>query len=754
MAELAVTMMMGPVHADRGRQLWRSGAVQRLEAAADGSLSAQVRDGASVYGVTLRLSQERDLPRVTGFCQCRQFPCAHTAAAVFAALDQAGPPDLMGTAGDETDDGEVDYEEVCAALEQMTVAQMRMIAQRRGWSLKGTLKDDLVTQTAEYLLAGNNQPEWLKGLQADERNLLAALHTLFGLDGDNAFSIEQSHLELAWKNLVALDRKVDKGRLLMAREGLQQYGILYPCQEHFGPAPHYHTLTPLVDETLPLTPIGTHLKKLASFEISRTAAPPLPYLQQVAHMAQHVAAGQTLRLAAPVWEAHPRAAELPWVGRWPHVASEVDKQANVPPYQLNYRPPTLLVPLNPTLLATDSLGPLLQVIPDQHQLETLVFTLLVAGVLRPREENGLEIVLDEMVWNEVVALPPPEQFLALFSTWLHSHGDMVDVRRLLRDQPELRLWRLAQLEVSFDNFLEDLREARHLLVRLLRGLAYQPTAGSSWYSLNSLLEKVGEWRPDCYHTFTAPTQWGFQRAGRNLSYHDQQAWRSTYGRMIQAVLSGPLYWMGLVNLSLATGRQKPRSDQPVTREILGFQLTEVGRWVLAPHLYEPPAQVRNLKEEKGSITWLGKDTVQVKPGQGVARSFGLLSRLGEATGQPFTYRLTGPGLEAAFAQGQRPADLARQLAEEGAPLPAANLAYLEELYGRYGHIHLYEGLTVIELADDMALAELRAAGLLGDALVHEFSPRLIVIKESEVDGLVEKLIGRSYTPRVVDGRVQ
>ncbi|MEW5987508.1 MAG: hypothetical protein AB1791_12815 [Chloroflexota bacterium] len=751
MAEMVVTMMVGPVHAGRGQQLWRSGAVTEWGIDPNGNLTAAIRDGVNSYRVNLQVGQGRNLPTITGFCQCRQFPCAHAAAALFAVLSQVTPSAMDELDEFEAQDDEDEYEQVSQVLQQLTVAQMRMMAQRRGWPLKGTLKEDIVSQTAEYLLAENNQAEWLKGLRADERNLLAALHILFGLDGDSTFSIEQSHLDLAWKNLVALDGKVDAARLLTAREGLQQYGVLYACHQHFGPGQHYHTLTTLAEETLPLAPIGLHLKKLATHEIGRVVAPPMPYLQQLAYLVQYVAAGQTLELTPPASETHPRAAELSWVGTWPHVAAEVDKHANTPPYQLSYRPPTLTVPLKPTLLTTSSLSSLLPVIPDQYQLESMVFTLLSAEVLRLQELSRPEIILDEAAWNELAALAPPDQFLTLFSDWFYS-ADLGEVRWLLRDQPELRLWRLVQPEVDFDSFLEDLREARQLLVRFLRSLAQQPTAASSWYSLNSLLELLWQWRPTCYHTFTTTTQWGFQRAGRSFSSNDQQAWRSTYGRMIQALLEGPLYWMGLVNLSQGTGHQKPRPGQPASRELVGFQLTEVGRWALAPQLYKLPDPVRNIKEEKGAITWLDQETVQVKPGQGVTRAFSLLSRLGEATGQPFTYRLAGPGLEVAFAQGQRPADLARQLAEGGAPLPATSLAHLEQLYDRYGQIHLYEGLTVIELADDMALPELRASGLLGDALVHEFSPRLVVIKESEADSLVEKLIGRGHTPRVVDGR--
>ena len=59
-----------------------------------------------------------------------------------------------------------------------------------------------------------------------------------------------------------------------------------------------------------------------------------------------------------------------------------------------------------------------------------------------------------------------------------------------------------------------------------------------------------------------------------------------------------------------------------------------------------------------------------------------------------------------------------------------------------------ENMTVLELADDLALREVLANTDLKDHIVHQFSPRLVVIEDSAVDKLVEELVKKGYTPRV------
>ena len=66
----------------------------------------------------------------------------------------------------------------------------------------------------------------------------------------------------------------------------------------------------------------------------------------------------------------------------------------------------------------------------------------------------------------------------------------------------------------------------------------------------------------------------------------------------------------------------------------------------------------------------------------------------------------------------------------------------------YGQLHLYEDLTLVELADDYVLQELLVSTSLHENLIYTFSPRLVAIHSHAVESLVQEMEKRGYTPRV------
>ena len=62
----------------------------------------------------------------------------------------------------------------------------------------------------------------------------------------------------------------------------------------------------------------------------------------------------------------------------------------------------------------------------------------------------------------------------------------------------------------------------------------------------------------------------------------------------------------------------------------------------------------------------------------------------------------------------------------------------------YGLLHVYEDITVIELADEYALQELLASTSLREHMIYQFSPCLIAIRPDRVDDLVREMEGREY----------
>jgi hypothetical protein len=96
------------------------------------------------------------------------------------------------------------------------------------------------------------------------------------------------------------------------------------------------------------------------------------------------------------------------------------------------------------------------------------------------------------------------------------------------------------------------------------------------------------------------------------------------------------------------------------------------------------------------------------------------------------------------------AALSKHSAAPGAqPQVASSWQRKLRTWGRnYGQLHVYENLTLLELADEYALQELLVSTSLGEHVVYPFSPHLVAIREDAVDTLIQEMEKRGYTPRV------
>jgi len=135
-------------------------------------------------------------------------------------------------------------------------------------------------------------------------------------------------------------------------------------------------------------------------------------------------------------------------------------------------------------------------------------------------------------------------------------------------------------------------------------------------------------------------------------------------------------------------------------------------------------------------------------------SHAFLARAGELIGPSpagLRYRLTAERVQALFDEGFTGPDIVQYLRERSVvPLPPAAVSRIERWWQGYSSIHLYDDVTIVELADDLLLPELLAATSLHGALVHTFSPRLIAVDSAMVDALVGQLTHLGHGPRLVE----
>lgn len=267
-----------------------------------------------------------------------------------------------------------------------------------------------------------------------------------------------------------------------------------------------------------------------------------------------------------------------------------------------------------------------------------------------------------------------------------------------------------------------------------------------WHDTSSLIEMAVQLTPSAapmLAQFRKSSQqvdftWqGMPRPGQKLSLNSQDGLRLFLRAIADAVLGGPMFWLGLVDVRL--------DDRNVT----AFR-TRQAAGLLTGKTFE----LDDLPES-GPVRVSDDLTIVVPVGSASISALGFIlsaCQLGQATAEGMHYLLNANGAQALFEHGLSAADLASQLsAQTGQPLPPAAQETLDRWWAGFGRVRLYDEVTLIELGDDLLLRELQAATSLGDVTIHQFSPRLIAVEDDAVDLLVTELGARGYAPRIVEG---
>ncbi|MDQ3548164.1 MAG: helicase-associated domain-containing protein [Chloroflexota bacterium] len=230
---------------------------------------------------------------------------------------------------------------------------------------------------------------------------------------------------------------------------------------------------------------------------------------------------------------------------------------------------------------------------------------------------------------------------------------------------------------------------------------------------------------------------GQPRPGQPLAIRTPEGWSMFIRSIVDAVLSGPMAWLGLVDV------------QQESRRITAFRVLPTAA-ILSGKQFEPdelaaPGQV-SVDDDLAIVIPVGST------GTGALAPILQASELVRVAADGLHYQLAPNGFQALFEHGMTPDDIAGLLSEQtGGPIPKAARETLDRWWSGYGHIRLYDELTLIELGDDLLLRELRAATSLERVLLHQFSPRLIAVEDGAVEQLVTELGARGYAPRIVEG---
>ena len=613
-------------------------------------------------------------------------------------------------------------EEYGEILAQLTINELRDLARRRGIAIKGTRKDPIVQELAAKLSAPEAIHTYLKGASKLVQELLIYLNLI--LTPGYGFTSENIVGRLARKHADLSRRTVHEQIVELAEQGL----LLRFKQENLI----YYLLPQAVRLCLPphpgLVPLYPE-QQLDRIEIRERPATAM--IQSLYSVWNYIAERRPRRSAAQ--RRLPIEDHWPQLAGWDHLPKEIKEitQRNQSPYNL-YNVSVSIPPALYHLKAIDRNALYKQT--GHADEETEFYYVLLESLGAISAEPGEMIAHRQETFEQILSLAPSAQMHAVLHTWLHTTAwSEMDV--LLRSADHIRLRRsLSYSTFKPEELYHEWRIGRQSVLRFLSTIQED-----RWVSLNGFLRTIYEIHSRLIHAHSDTAVWWLESRKTKRQFGTTfEDWEESIGRFILALLEGPLSWFGAISMGYTSGKA------------MAFKITPVGSFALQRRPTIVDAKPQDIPRDAVQI---GDDlTIALVPGLAPAQLHDLLHFIGtleETTPERFIYRINAEGVLLALEEGQTIESLLHRIHEWcGLEIPATWRKRMSAWSQNYGKLHIYDDITLIELADDYALQELMSNTALRNHLIYEFSPRLVAVHPDAVDDLVQEMEKRGYTPHV------
>jgi hypothetical protein len=705
-------------------------------------------------------------PKMTFDCSCGQTRartlCDHVAALALAWARQ--PESFVESWPDEAEAEDYDDDlgappaawaetlrleppdlraEYTRLLSELNPAALHDVIRRRGVKVAGASRETFVATVAEAL----SQPENLRAtwatLSPPARLALKVMPFLVPLsESVQGNSVKQAlqtlDPEAAAQVDSALKELIGAGLLFFNR----YRGFDFPraITFHLPPSPGF---VPALNED---DKSSRHLRVEAG-------ARPLDFALLTTRLLLMLKAEGSRLRARPEAPLHPLLKQLPSLQHWPYVPAELDALAKEPnPAGAAYRL-AFTVPSAPSPLADEARTRLTrELATDPAQLDFAVRLLAALGLIEL--SPGRPVTVAEARMMDFLRLSPIERTAALLNAWINLIS-WTEYDRLADRRPAIMLrHRGNAYGATYAQMLTRLAQTRlALLLQVRNALAGQ------WSDVHALTVRArglnqlnGIW-PSNYDG------WYPDWNKREPNMHQANDWNAIYGPYVDAVLTGPFQWLGLVDLAY-------HKDQ-----LAGFRPTALGAFIFcqATEFVPPPIAASGPALHYGGPRRATRSngraaeapaaqvpaadlsvTLQVEASN--SQLLTLLSLLGEAQSGPagtLVYTITAAGASRAFEAGWEVDAILTTLAQAaGQPAPESLAQALSQWQKNFGDVHIYSNLALLELADDYILAELMASTTLAQHLLYRFSPRLVALRPEGVEALQAELVKKNYTPKM------
>ncbi len=356
-------------------------------------------------------------------------------------------------------------------------------------------------------------------------------------------------------------------------------------------------------------------------------------------------------------------------------------------------------------------------------VEFLYHLLLTVGVLRP----GSPITVEPVIMERFLSLTPGEQIslLVRVSCAVPDWGAFWQQWRT----GEVHLHWKRQLYYNEPNYPMTLaRTLNSVCTACLQYLAF--FSPEVWLSVDAVADLLTHFFPDGQHLISSP---------RTLEFSDNQGnWAGFLPLYLQALLRGPLHWLGVADVALAPDQSLAAFRLHSLQDIL---------WERTPAFPLPEATW----EAAQAVRWQGQDELHLALPVPVAvlRQAQRWAEPVGTKGEYLCYRLHLQRLYAIFEAGETPETL-RDAWEEsaGAPPPEPLAAWWDQWWACYGHVRLYPHQAVLITQDDFTMQELQVAlPTFRETLLGMLNPRIALLHPKQVDFVLQTLEQRGYLPK-------
>lgn len=652
--------------------------------------------------------------------------------------------------------------ELTNALLQFTTNQLREMAKLLEIKVKGTQKGLIIEGVKagliDYVAKIKDDPNsFLQGLSPEQADFTRKLFTAYDVEGLIPRNISKQFLSPP--NATLLESDASK-RIAALFAALNERGLLF---QHYAPSPElryrdvYYQWLPMAEVAhyVPVLrwPENVFTPKRDAEKLKPAASTRANFLDAFEAFleAVHTSGAEWRQYMTP----HAKAAQIAWLAEWEHNADEAEIVLNS---RRGWSPDGttgISICLVPHLTISSA-----QALESQTELTVeqtnLFFSLAAALQLIERPKNVQErligpiwLFLDTNTYETWLTYSAEERLRRVWRAWTEQTVYATEVMHAIGKMETAPNFKVMRAIGAHDFNIYDLGSEwcglRRFVVRALRGLPSQ-----TWVNWPDFRKMLFGLHPNAAHMTSSDDDWWFATAVSNsrLNQMKYEEWQKATGAIIQLILAESLQWLGAIECDF--GSNKPKA----ALNLHAFRITPLGEWLFSclanDHKRLLPDIAKPQPRKHAPIKWLDDLSWCVPPAPDRAALVTFSRLVGDAEGAPSTYILTSGSIERALRQGVTANEFCAHFEALGVKVPDAARKRFNQVAEHFGRVRIYEDVTVLQLADDIALRELLASTSLAKFIIYQISPRAVVIDQAGVEVLTAEMVTQGHTPKVIE----